>query len=519
MSGTNPTDIDCHKIDDCTLALLYPVTSENRYGAWAWKSFDWATMDRLHRKGYISNPKSEAMSIVLSADGAARSKNCLRSCSPNNTRIVLKARRAVRAGGQGRYHIMKKTAVRCMHVGLVCGALLGCTCRDDGTGRMRAYLMRNSAVIPSVADGAFDIPANIFKDTIDGYEVILTGESHGMAVNYALRRAFLSYLKEAADIKYLLLELGPSQAGTLNRYLETGDRALLDEMYSYLEGTYEWTQESYAFWQDLYTFNRALPLEERLTCVGIDIEHQVGYALAYLRTLLPNEAPPERITAQIELIRAFTRDSRTGFDAAAELSASIAVNEGDYRRYLREDFFEFRLIVESMWAAREAYLARQSGGGRVAFQQSRDVAMYANFVRLYDRLPEGRYWGHFGGAHIFHKSSNGTQWFGVGLERDDSPVTGRVLSIYFAYERCTAMTRKNSTYSTSSAANVRPGLFDFYRGSEPVLFKLIGEDSPARFCQAVLHGEPGGSAEYFDYLLLVRDATPTRPLTMSDDQD
>jgi len=67
-------DIDYDKIDDCTLALLYLVTSENEYGARAWKSFDWATMDRLHQKGYISDPKSKAMSIVMSQEGLSRSK-------------------------------------------------------------------------------------------------------------------------------------------------------------------------------------------------------------------------------------------------------------------------------------------------------------------------------------------------------------------------------------------------------------------------------------------------------------
>lgn len=67
-------DIDYDRIDDCTLALLYLVTSENKYGARAWKSFDWDTMDRLHQKGYISNPKSKAMSIALSEEGLSRSK-------------------------------------------------------------------------------------------------------------------------------------------------------------------------------------------------------------------------------------------------------------------------------------------------------------------------------------------------------------------------------------------------------------------------------------------------------------
>ncbi len=67
-------DIDYDKIDDCTLALLYLVASVNQYGARAWKGFDWETMNRLHAKGYISDPKSKALSVVLSEEGLARAK-------------------------------------------------------------------------------------------------------------------------------------------------------------------------------------------------------------------------------------------------------------------------------------------------------------------------------------------------------------------------------------------------------------------------------------------------------------
>lgn len=67
-------DIDYDKIDDYTLALLYLVTSVNRYGARAWKSFDWDTLDRLHKKGYISDPKSKALSFAVSEEGLSRAK-------------------------------------------------------------------------------------------------------------------------------------------------------------------------------------------------------------------------------------------------------------------------------------------------------------------------------------------------------------------------------------------------------------------------------------------------------------
>lgn len=53
-------EFDKHKVDDATLALLWLVIEKDKDGARAWKGFDWDTMDRLHEKGYISNPKSKA---------------------------------------------------------------------------------------------------------------------------------------------------------------------------------------------------------------------------------------------------------------------------------------------------------------------------------------------------------------------------------------------------------------------------------------------------------------------------
>ncbi len=67
-------DIDYDRIDDCTLALLYLVTSQDKYGARAWKSFDCETMNRLHEKGYISNPKGKAKSVAVSEEGLARAR-------------------------------------------------------------------------------------------------------------------------------------------------------------------------------------------------------------------------------------------------------------------------------------------------------------------------------------------------------------------------------------------------------------------------------------------------------------
>lgn len=71
---------DPDKVDEMTLALLYLVTSERQegFGARAWKGFDWSTMDRLHQKGWIGNPKSKATSLRVTEEGLKKSEKLFR---------------------------------------------------------------------------------------------------------------------------------------------------------------------------------------------------------------------------------------------------------------------------------------------------------------------------------------------------------------------------------------------------------------------------------------------------------
>lgn len=62
---------DKDKVDEYTLALLLLVSHnrEKGYGARAWKGFDWDTMNRLHEKGFITNPVGKAKSVGMTEEG------------------------------------------------------------------------------------------------------------------------------------------------------------------------------------------------------------------------------------------------------------------------------------------------------------------------------------------------------------------------------------------------------------------------------------------------------------------
>ena len=67
-------EIDSEKVDEMTLALFYLTTFKDRTGLRAWKSHSWEVMDRLHEHGYIQEPATKARSVMLTQEGAERSK-------------------------------------------------------------------------------------------------------------------------------------------------------------------------------------------------------------------------------------------------------------------------------------------------------------------------------------------------------------------------------------------------------------------------------------------------------------
>jgi len=64
-------EYDQDKVDEMTLALIYLVATGKQGGgdARAWKGFDWNTLLRLYRKGWLKEPKIREMSIYLTEEG------------------------------------------------------------------------------------------------------------------------------------------------------------------------------------------------------------------------------------------------------------------------------------------------------------------------------------------------------------------------------------------------------------------------------------------------------------------
>src|SRR3954454_14855052 len=72
-------DIDADRIDEATLALLY-LGLHDRWRAW--RGFDWGALDRLHRKGLISDPVGKAKSVVFTDEGLREAERLVKEQFP-----------------------------------------------------------------------------------------------------------------------------------------------------------------------------------------------------------------------------------------------------------------------------------------------------------------------------------------------------------------------------------------------------------------------------------------------------
>jgi hypothetical protein len=73
--------IDTDRIDDCVLALLLLGRHD---GQRVWKSFEWDAMERLHKKGLISDPVGRAKSVVLTHEGLEKAERLFRDLFETN---------------------------------------------------------------------------------------------------------------------------------------------------------------------------------------------------------------------------------------------------------------------------------------------------------------------------------------------------------------------------------------------------------------------------------------------------
>ncbi len=356
------------------------------------------------------------------------------------------------------------------------------------------YLQKNHRVISFAAEDFADLEPLV--DDLCGKEIFLCGENHGVLTNEKLRLRFLKFCKEKTNFKYYLWELPLSTAYFLNKYLETGDRRILWEVYEPFKNTYAWNQESFNHLVWLYEYNQGLAEKDRIKIVGIDIEHQRENALKYLAAAAEKEKAP-----WAGALKSFLAEADFNKKAVTDLCRSLSFNS--------ELDFQSRLVIQNLLAGYEAYDSAN-------FNDARDRQMHKNFQALYNKLPAGKYFGQMGLSHVFQRKTPNINWFASLLNQGS--LRGKILSICYLYADCKYLypTQIKDYRSEITTLNEKAAYFKAFKAEEATIFKLNATHSPfaEKMYWPIEHRVPSGGVtlNYFQYLVLIKNAPAATPL-------
>ena len=385
---------------------------------------------------------------------------------------------------------------------------------------MQEYLKENYSSIDLEDESGFADLA-IMDSDIEEKEIFFTGEIHGTKANKQLNIKFLKYFKDKTDFKYYLCEIPYSDAYFINKYLDTGDIKILEEIYKPLKGTFGWTKDSYNHLKKLYEYNNTLPKESRIQVIGVDIEHQPINAYRFLVDVLPETEAPEEIKAAIDKIKSTFNDlekfdNKTFVQCSNELQKDIEEKENIYKEYLGENFTGFSLVNMNVLNKVEAYKHKEDP---VDWNNTRDKMMYENFQILQKELPKGKYYGQWGLDHTFQSKEKDKMMFAAYLNSNDSIFKDKILTVIYNYDNCEKIdTSGNGSYTTYKFEVVYPQIKetnDLLEGNFNI-YKLTGENSP--FSETPMYYTSNGEEleasmlDFFQYIVCIRDSKATEPL-------
>ncbi len=355
------------------------------------------------------------------------------------------------------------------------------------------YLKENHRLIDFTAEKFPDL--ELLVDDLCGKEIFLCGENHGVLTNEKLRMRFLRFFKEKTNFKYYLWELPLSTAYFLNKYLETGDRGLLWEVYEPFKNTYAWNQASFNHLVELYEYNQVLAEKDKIKIVGIDIEHQTENAFKYLEAAAEKEEAP-----WAGALKSFLAEGDFKKEAVIDLCRSLSKHKTGFRS---------GLVIQNLLAGYKAYDSAN-------FNDARDRQMYKNFQAIYNKLPRGKYFAQLGLSHTFQRKTPAINWFASLLNQGG--LRGKILSICYLYADCRYLypTKIKNYQPQITTLNEEAACLKTFAEGEATIFNLNAAHSPfaEKMYWPIEHRVPsrGVTLNYFQYLVLIKNAPAATPL-------
>lgn len=265
-------------------------------------------------------------------------------------------------------------------------------------GKYINYLKENSETIPLGQSFSFKMLDNDIKDN----RLVMVGEIHGFEEPQKFDYELFTHLHAQHSIKQYYAELDFVQAMLLNLYLESGDEALLKDIFrkwAVVQGRNN--KDYYDKYRKFHQYYKQLTNEDKFMFIGIDKIQDVQLTLNFLNAL----------NVDTNLVVEGTVEIGALLNQIEQLN-SIYVNSPD------------TLFMLSHIKSNLKYVSEKT---------NREKVMFENFHSLYKRFDNGRSiaYGYFGLYHVFQYQVNGQQPLASQIRLSDLGLENKILSINF----------------------------------------------------------------------------------------
>ncbi|MBO9659722.1 MAG: hypothetical protein J7527_12950 [Chitinophagaceae bacterium] len=281
----------------------------------------------------------------------------------------------------------------------------------------QTFVCNNAAVLDTndISNKLFDI--DFYKQ-----QYFLFGENHGSALPLAVDLALFKNLYQKAGVRFYIAEVDATKAWLLNRYLQTGDTALLSKvMRSWKADTAQWaSQENYRKFQGLQKFYQQLPADQKFQVIGVDVFQDYSLVHEHALYLTENYREPllrKTIDSLLDITKRITYDKRTELNQyARRILPQLLAQETKLKAQLKERFPDFKHFITSL--------------GFIGAGMTRDSIFYRNFESLLaiNNWANKKMYGFIGYFHTLQTGYNGIEPFASLLVKNKN-ARGKVVSM------------------------------------------------------------------------------------------
>jgi len=400
----------------------------------------------------------------------------------------------------------------------------------DVHNSIRNFLAQNHTCIESISD-TFDSSIDILDNDTNA-EVFLCGVAHGVALNEEVDLFLLEYLQKRRGVRYYIGEFSYGIGYFLNMYISTGDERILRHLFTIMQKDYSITSEQLDTWRKIRRLNDVLPRDSQLVVIGIDIPRSFDLSAWFLRTILQHvslDSPAPPLVHELRvLFDSKDHMSQKCNQLLKNIESNLEFNAEPYRIYFGKLFIDFEMAISDFSYlfdnCNELYdFYRNTNKQKILkrFLNHREQRIATVFQKLYYLLPSGKYYGCWGGWHVYQKPQKEFISFAAILNEQESPLRGKISTTLCIYRGCKIIGKMpleilwNKKDISDKSTIIQ--LFDGLCSTNIAFFDIIGKRSPFSK-NAIGMDEPKGaeiSPNSVQHVILIKNSESCTPLDAS----